>query len=54
MEGISAIVLVSAQPLLLNHKLLLAAQAMEIGYVRLDVFLSALSARRSLGVISES
>lgn len=48
------IMLVATQPLLPNHKLLLAAQTMEMQYMRLDVLLSGLSALRLLGVISES
>lgn len=53
-EDIPAITLVSAQPLLPHHKLLLAAQTMEMRDMRLDVFLLGLSAPRLLRVISES
>lgn len=45
MEGIPAIMLVPAQPLLPNHKLLLAAQNMEMEYIRLDAFLLGLCSR---------
>lgn len=45
MEGIPVIMLVPAQPLLLNHKLLLAAQNMEMEYIRLDAFLLGLCSR---------
>lgn len=53
-EEIPVIMLVSAQPLLPHHKLLLAAQTMEMRYIRLDAFLLGLNAPRLLRVISES